>query len=128
MRRMIAENQQEALKKLTSKEALLGLTDLGSNYGIASMGVAIDSDGYTYVIISGQAQLTEGDGSEYFTVVNIPVDMGSAGSYLATNNNGGGGRVGVSISGTTATVTFDAGDVNRVVYFSILLSKRTLDI
>ena len=97
---------------------------LGSNDGIVSMIANIDSDGFTYVHISGNATLAEGDGSEYFELLNIPVGMISAGAYPATNDQGGGGSVNVSMSGTTATVSFNAGTAGRAVYFSVLLSKR----
>ena len=125
---MIPENQQEALRKLTSKEALLGLMFLVAKSGIDSMAVAIDSDGFTYVHISGSATLTVGDGSEYFEVKNIPEGLLTVGEYVATNDNGGGGSVNVSITGTTATFTFNAGEAGRTVYFSVLLSKRTQEI
>ena len=125
---MIPENQQEALKKLTSKEALLGLMTLGAKSGISALNIAIDSDGLTYVNISVQAELTEGDGSEYFEVLNIPEGLKSAGGYIATNDNGDGGFVEVIITGTTALFTFNAGAVYRTVYVAVLLSKRTLEI
>lgn len=128
MRRMIPENQQEALRKLTSKEAILSSMDITSHAGIDGMYATIDSDGYTYVSISGNAVLTDGDGSEYFALGNIPVGMQSSADYLATNDDGGGGSVHVTISGTTATITFNAGTVGRTVYFSVLLSKKTLEI
>ena len=125
---MIPENQQEALKKLASKEALLGLMTLGANSGITTMSAIIDSDGLTYVNISGHADLTDGDGSEYFELENIPKGLRSTGDYVATNDNEGGGSVIVGISGTTATFTFNEGAVGRTVYFSVLLSKYRLDI
>ena len=130
MRRMIPENQQEALRKLTSKEALLGLMTLGGNYGIAAMSITIDSDSLTYVHISGHAMLTEGE-DEYFELTNIPKGLNSAGTYVATNNEGGAGCVTVTVSGTTtttATIKFNPGAVDRTVYFSVLLSKVMLGI
>ena len=123
MRRMIPQNQQEALRKLTSKEALLGLMTVGPNNGIGSMSITIDSDGLTYVHISGNAILTEGD-DEYFDLLNIPKGVQSAGNYVATNDNGGGGSVNVEILETVAKFTFNEGAVGRTVYFSVLLSKR----
>ena len=126
MRRMIPQNQQEALRKLTSKEALLSLITVGANAGIDTLYVTIDSDGYTYVSISGSAILTEGDGTEMFELTNIPVGLLSAEDYPATNANGGGGSVNVSITGTTTTFTFNEGAVGRTVYFSVLLSKVIL--
>ena len=128
MRRMIPQNQQEALRKLTSKEALLNSIILGADAGIDIMTITIDTDGYTYVSISGNAILTEGDGTEMFELRNIPVGMRSAGDYVATNSNGGGGSVNVTIAGTTATFTFNAGKVNRIVYFSVLLSKQIAEL
>ena len=128
MRRMIPENQQEALRKLVSKEALLGLMTLGSNSGIDAMSFAKDSDGFTYVHISGSAVLTEGDGSEHFQLLNIPKGLRTVRHYVATNDNGGGGSVKVLIDGTKATFTFNDGAIGRAVYFSALLSKVTLDI
>ncbi len=125
---MIPENQQEALKKLTSKEALLKLINIGATVGIDTMSTVIDTDGYTYVSIFGFATLTEGDGTEMFTLEDIPVGMQSTSDYVATNSNGGGGSVNVTIAGTTATFKFNAGEVGRIVYFSVLLSKRALDI
>ncbi len=127
MRRMIPENQQEALKKLTSKESLLGLIKLGVLQGIGSIGITIDSDGLTYVNISGQAVLNEG-GDEYFEVKNIPEGLKTAGAYVATNDEGGGENVNAEIAGTVATFTFNAGAVGRTVYFSVLLSKVMLGI
>ena len=121
---MIPENQQEALKKLASKEALLSLIEITQYEGIGGLSVAIDSDGYTYLSISGSAILNEGDGSEYIQIYNIPAGLHSAVEYLATNDNGGGGSVNVSVTGTTATVTFNAGAVGRTVYFSVLLTKH----
>ena len=120
---MIPENQQEALRKLTSKEALLGLMIIGAHGGLGVLNAIIDSDGFNYVRISGQADLNEGDGSEYFELLDIPKGMLSAGSYVATNDNGGGGSINVQISGTTATFTFNEGARGRTVYFSVLLSK-----
>ncbi len=125
---MIPENQQEALRKLTSKEALLGLMTLGQNGGIDSMSITIDSDGFTYVHISGSATLSAGDGSEYFKLLNIPKGLQSAGDYVATNDNGGGGSVIVEIGPASATFTFNEGEIGRTVYFSVLLSKAVLDI
>ena len=125
---MIPENQQEALRKLTSKEALLSLIKVGTYAGIDLMSAVIDTDGYTYVSISGKAILTEGDGTEMFELINIPVDVVGVGAYVATNNEGGGGCVNVAISGTTATFTFNAGAVDRTVYFSVLLSNYSVDI
>ena len=127
MRRMIPENQQEALRKLTSKEALLGLMTLGTMGGISELTANIDSDGLTYVHISGHTLLSDGE-NEYFELLNIPNGLKSAGSYVATNENGGGGSVNVVIVGTTATFTFNAGAAERTVYFSVLLSKVLFDI
>ena len=124
---MIPQNQQEALRKLTSKEALLELIAVGESEGIDELSAAIDTDGYTYVSISGSAILTEGDGTEMFELVNIPVGLESAGAYAATNDNGGGGYVSVLIVGTTATFSFNPGAVGREVYFSVLLSKGALE-
>ena len=125
---MIPENQQEALKKLTSKEALLGLVTLDDHSGLDEMCIVIDSDGFTYVHMSGQATLTEGDGSAYFQLRNIPEGLYSAGDYVATNDNGDGGSVNVEIDKTTAIFTFNEGAIGRTVYFSVLLSKVALDI
>ena len=128
MRRMIPENQQEALKKLTSKVELLHLIKVGAHTGIDALSSVLDTDGYTYISISGNAMLTEGDGTEMFILENIPVGMQSAGYYVATNSNGGGGSVNVTIAGTTATFRFNAGAVDRAVYFSVLLSKIRAEI
>ena len=128
MRRMIPENQQEALRKLTSKEALLGSMIIGTHSGIDTLSAIIDSDGFNYVHISGQADLTEGDGSEYFELINIPEGLYSAGAYVATNDNGDGDSVNVATDGTTATFTFNEGAIGRIVYFYVLLSKFTLGI
>ncbi len=127
MRRMIPENQQEALRKLTSKEALLGLMALGQNSGIDSMTATIDSDGLTYVHISGNALLSDGK-DEYFELLNIPEGLQSADDYIATNDNGGGCHVNVLINGTVAKFTFNDGAVGRVVYFSVLLAKHHVEI
>ena len=125
MRRMIPENQQEALRKLTSREALLGLMTLSIRGGIDSLNVNIDSDGFNYVNISGQATLVNGAG-EFFDVVNIPEGLYSAESYPATNDEGGGGSVNTQIVGSTLTITFNNGTAGRTVYFSILISKFKL--
>ena len=125
---MIPENQQEALRKLTSKEAILSAISVGESEGIDAISAVIDTDGYTYVHIFGNASLNEGDGTEMFEIINIPAGMMSCGSYVASNDNGGGGSVFVTRVGTTARIKFTAGAVGRTVYFSVLLSKRYVDI
>ena len=127
MRRMIPENQQEAVRKLAAKEAILGLIVLSNNNGVDVSNMTVDSDGFTYLHVSGKAILEDSE-DVYFDIKNIPEGLYTAGDYIATNNNGGAESVSVTVTGTTATISFNTGEAGRTVYFSILLSKTFLKI
>ena len=131
MRRMIPENQQEALRKLTSKEAILSLIEIGNTEGIGFCALNIDSDNETYLHISGNAELSEGDGTEFIEIENAPIGLESIAKFPATNSEGGGGYVTVEYVNATLypkriRISFNAGAMDRTVYFSAYLSKLLL--
>lgn len=128
MRRMIPEKLERYLDTLSRKEEFLSRITVVGNAGINGFGIVVDSDGLTYCTISGQVDLDgTGDGA-IITVSNIPERLVSAGKYPATNDQGTAEYVNVSITNTTALVTFNEGVEDRVIYFSILLTKKEVSV
>ena len=121
MRRMIPQNQQEVLKKLSEKTQFLqDVAITGNVYGYS---VAIDSDGISYFTISGTI-IPETSGSEYIEITGIPNGLTSAIQYPATNDLGTSGYVGATkVSDNVWKITISPGDSERTIYFSVMLSK-----
>ena len=133
MRRMIPQNQQDALKKLTSKEALLSLIAIGNTLGIEGGSLIFDSDNETYLHISGNIALEIGDGTEFIEIENVPSRLISAGKYPATNSEEGAEFVKVNYPDSIQypkriKIYFTAGTSGRSVYFSVLLAKVVQEI
>ncbi len=126
MRRMIPQNQQEVLKKLSEKTQFLQDAAI-TEYDVAGYSLAFDSDGISYFTISGSV-VAATSGEEYIEISGIPNGLVSADSYPATNDLGTSGYVTPSkISDNSWKITFNAGTAERKIYFSVMLSKVSLD-
>ena len=126
MRRMIPQNQQEVLKKLSEKTQFLqGVTISGDvNGGF----FVFDSDGISYFTISGSAT-TATTGEEYIEITGIPAGLSAAEQYPATNNLGTSEFVTtIQRSGNVWRIAFNAGTAGRTVYFSVMLSKNFVEL
>ena len=133
MRRMIPENQQEALRKLTSKEALLSLIEKVDSDSISAIQLNFDSDNETYLHISGYAIVQTADDSAFIEIENVPSGLLSTEAYPATNSEGGAGFVNVGYPNeelypTRLRISFNEGTMSRTIYFSALLSKTLIDL
>ena len=121
MRRMIPQNQQEVLKKLSEKTQFLqGVTITGNVNGYS---LAIDSDGISYFTIHGYVT-TETEDIEQIVITGIPSGLVSADRYLATNELGTPEYVTTSkVSENIWAINFNASTEDRIIYFSVMLSK-----
>ena len=126
MRRMIPQNQQEVLKKLSEKTQFLqGVTISGD---VSGGEFVVDSDGISYFTISGHAT-TATTGAEYIEITGIPAGLSSVEEYLATNDLGTSEIVTTSIrAGNALRITFNAGTAERTVHFSVMLSTTTFEL
>ena len=125
MRRMIPQNQQEVLKKLSEKKQFL--QDVTITRNVDGYDVVIDSDGISYFTISGNVTVVT-SGEEYIEITGIPNELVSSGEYPATNDLGTSGYVTASkVSDNTWTILFNAGTAGRKIYFSVMLSKTLRD-
>ena len=125
MRRMIPQNQQEALKKLSEKTQFL--QDVTITSDVNEYSVAIDSDGISYFTISGYAGIGS-SGEEEIVITGIPNGLKNAGVYQATNNVGTTGYVTANkITDNSWRIQFNAGTAGREVYFSVMLSQVVLE-
>ena len=126
MRRMIPQNQQEVLKKLSEKTQFLqGVTISGDVDGGFFV---FDSDGISYFTISGYV-VTETTGEEYIEITGIPDGLYAAEEYPATNDLGTSEYVSPSPrSGNVWRITFEAGTAERIIYFSVMLSKTVREL
>ena len=121
MRRMIPQNQQEVLKKLSEKTQFLqGVTISGDVDGGFFV---FDSDGISYFTISGNV-VTETTGEEYIEITGLPDELLQVDEYPATNDLGTSEFVTTSLhSGKVWRIAFNAGTAERTVYFSVMLSR-----
>ena len=125
MRRMIPQNQQEVLKKLSEKNQLL--RDVTITGDVDAYSLVFDSDGISYFTISGNV-ITVTSGEEYLEITGIPNGLVIADAYPATNDLGTSGFVTVSkISDNSWKITFNAGTAGRTIYFSVMLSKFVIE-
>ena len=121
MRRMIPQNQQEVLKKLSEKKQFL--QDVTITGDVTGYSFAFDSDGISYFTISGYAT-TASSGSEYIEITGIPNGLVSATEYPATNDLGESEYVTpVKVSDNVWRINFNAGTADRNIYFSVMLSQ-----
>ena len=121
MRRMIPQNQQEVLKKLSEKKQFLRDVTITGN--VNSSALAIDSDGISYFTISGNV-VTITSGEEYIEITGIPNGLVHAFEYPATNDVGTSGYVTtVKVSDNVWRINFNAGTAERNIYFSVMLSQ-----
>ena len=126
MRRMIPQNQQEVLKKLSEKTQFLqGVTISGD---VSGGEFVVDSDGISYFTISGHAT-TATTGAEYIEITGIPDGLKSIEEYPATNDLGTLEYVSVTLrSGNVRRITFNSGTAERTVHFSVMLSKTWFEL
>ena len=126
MRRMIPQNQQEVLKKLSEKNQFLQDVTITGDVGGHSL--AIDSDGISYFTISGYV-ITAGSGNEYIEIAGIPNGLVSVDEYPATNDLGATESI---IAGKKSDnvwrIFFNPGTAERSIYFSVMLSQVVINI
>ena len=125
MRRMIPENQQEVLKKLSEKTQFLQNVTINGN--VSGYSLAIDSDGLSYFTISGMVT-TETETEEYISITGIPNGLVSAERYPATNELGASEYVtALKVTENTWRILFNESSEDRIIYFSVMLSQVLLD-
>ena len=125
MRRMIPQNQQEVLKKLSEKTQFLQnvtITGIVDGYSLV-----IDSDGISYFTISGNVS-TATSGDEYIEITGIPNGIIAASRYMATNDLGTSEYVEANrVSDNALRINFNAGTADRRIYFSVMLSQIVIE-
>ncbi len=121
MRRMIPENQQEVLKKLSEKKQFLQDVTITGN--VNEYSVVIDSDGISYFTISGYVRPETSD-VEYIEITGIPNGLTTASEYPATNDLGSSGYVSaIFVSDNVWRIVCNPGEAARYIYFSVMLSQ-----
>ena len=122
MRRMIPQNQQEVLKKLSEKTQFLQDVAI-TEYDVGGYSLVIDSDGISYFTISGNVIALTSD-EEYIELTGIPNGLKGSNEYPATNDLGTAGYVfSVKLHDNVWRIYFNEGTAERRVYFSVMLSQ-----
>ena len=126
MRRMIPQNQQEVLKKLSEKKQFLQDVTITGN--VNEYYCVIDSDGISYFTISGSAYIIT-SGVEEIEITGIPNGLETAFNYPATNDLGTSGHVTTSkIADNVWKIMFNSGQAGRTVYFSVMFAQATISL
>ena len=128
MRRMIPQNQQEVLKKLTEKKQFLQDVTITGN--VKGYSLVIDSDGISYFMISGFASPETSD-EEYIIITGTPIELSYADGYPASTDLGSSEFVTIApvdaVDENAWKITFAAGTAERNIYFSVMLSQVVFD-
>ena len=126
MRRMIPQNQQEVLKKLSEKTQFLQDVTITDTENVINYSLAVDSDGISYFTISGYVAVGTSDVA-MIEIDGIPNGLESADYYPATNDLGTSGSVGTEVdSNNLWKITFNSGTAGRTIYFSVMLTQKAI--